>query len=393
MRRARKLGAAVLAGAVTLTVVAASAPSSSSATGATNGSAYASAGYSGNLAAVSATLTGSIFGVSLSALQSAILAPVQSTLGALTTSLSQNTLNGLVQAAPVSASNDSTMLTRPTSGYPTCGSGGWDASGTGNCYNPTQTLNIAAAPLATVTTGLLQGYATDDATGYVGASSVASPVVSLLGLNILNLGLVQSQATCNQTPTCAATETMSSSSLLGGAVTMSVANGVDSVAVNGVSLLPSTSKTITFSGMSTKISLNATNLVTVAITLNSSTLLTALGIPSIFSSLPSLLSGLLGGLTNGGVSATLTVTVGPGNTIVTGTNATAWGLAVTADLEASVSIGGLSLLGLLPLSGGVTLSVGDTTPGSGPNLLNMEFGYARAQAGTAAASWLDPGTI
>ncbi len=326
------------------------------------------------------TSSGTLVGIDLTKLTTNLINPLVNGLTALPTSLVNSLVTGLT-ASGLSADNPASQQQRPASGtFPTCGHQGWTSA---DCYGPL-TPSISAAPVLVLSTGATQGYATGDSQGYIAAARSADPNVTLLGLNIGDLGVMDSQAKCS-TSTCTATQNLSGGSLLSGAVTYTVADGTLAAKVNGVTLAGG-SKSITFGGLATTVTVNG-NLLTLQITLGLTQLLNALGLPSLLTSVLGILG--LGGLSDVGTSATLTVKIGPGKTVNASTNASAWGLDVSADLSAvAIKIKGLSLLGLLNL-GTITIAAS----GTAPDLFDLKLAYSAATLGSLPAGWVPPGVI
>jgi len=164
-----------------------------------------------------------------------ILNPVISGLtgasGALTTVT--NTLNGVVTGVTgntlkADSTTSSTQVTRPATPPPNCGQAPWTKStGTavGNCYQ-VASQNISGGTSLGLTLNTVNGYATGDANGYIGWSSVSavglSVLSNLVGGSIGNLGVVSSTAQCSNASVCSATESVSGGSLLGGKLTYNV---------------------------------------------------------------------------------------------------------------------------------------------------------------------------
>jgi hypothetical protein len=273
--------------------------------------------------------------------------------------------------AGLQADNPSGQQTRPSSGYPDCSTNGWTAS---DCFGPLLP-SIGIPPLIALSTGAAQGYATGDSSGYIAATHIASPQLTLLGINVATLGVIDASASCG-TSTCTSTESVTGGSLLNGAIQISVANGTTIATVNGVAV-PAAGINVTVAGLGVKAALNG-NLLKVTISLSLNQLLAGLG-----------LSGLLGavaGLGDAGTTASLTLTVGPGSAPASGSTA-AWGLEVGVNLAADVKV---SLLGLA----GVEIAVGSaTTPA---DLLDLKLAYATASSGSTTGTgqqWIPPGLI
>jgi hypothetical protein len=225
-----------------------------------------------------------------------------------------------------------------------------------------------------LTVGTAQGYATGDSDGYVAAAGTAQQDLALLGVDLGDIGTVQSTAGCDASSTCTAGQKLGDGSLFGGALTYALVNG-NVVAQVGPATVGSTPVAVT---SSVQASVTSTNLLKLTITLTPSQLLGALG-----DSLSSLGGPLGGTLSDNGTTATLTVTIGPGNTTTAGSSAKAWGLDVNASLSADIKLS-LSVLGL----GVAKLEV--TATG---RLLDFKLAYSEADAGTLPAEWVPPALI
>ena len=364
-----------------LALLTASLPGTAASSASGAGSSHsAAAAVSSTTSGLTVTSSGTLVGIDVTKLTTNLINPLVNGLTALPTTLVNNLITSLT-ASGLSADNPASQQQRPSSGtFPTCGQQGWTSS---DCYGPL-TPSISAAPVITLSTGATQGYATGDSQGYIAAARTADPTLNLLGLSIGDLGVMDSQAKCS-TSTCSATQNLSGGSLLSGAVTYTVADGTLAAKVNGVSLAGG-SKSITWGGLATTVTVNG-NLLTLSITLGLTQILTALGLPSLLTSVLSILG--LGGLSDAGTSATLTVKIGPGTTVNAGASAAAWGLDVSADLSAvALKLKGLSLLGLLNLG---TVTIGAS--GTAPDLFDLKLAYSSATLGSLPAGWVPPGVI
>lgn len=402
--RRSALAAAAIAAAVGIS--GAAAPGQAASGG--NGQAYAAVAYAqpaaGALTPVAQPpqplVSGGLLGTVLSllglnnitqvtsALTNNVANPLVAQLAALPQGIISNLTAGLI-GANLSATSPAVQQPRPPAGtFPTCGSGGWTTS---DCYGPLVPA-VSGAPVITLATGLAQGYATGDSAGYVAAAKTVDPVLALLGIPIGDLGTITASAACGNLPNanCTGTQTVSGISLLGGAITATVADGAfTTIKVNGLSL-PATGKTITALGLNVGIKLNG-NLLSLSISVGTDKLLSALG-----TSLSALTSALGLGLNLGdtGTSATLTLNIGPSSPPTAGaTSATAYGLAVTASLQADIKLGvsiAVPLVGTVNVAG-VEVTAGSTT--GPPNLLDLDLGYAAVTAGALPAAWIDSSAI
>ncbi|MBN9619739.1 MAG: hypothetical protein J0H43_08405, partial [Actinobacteria bacterium] len=314
------------------------------------------------------------------------LSSITTDVAPLTTALSQlvsQTVAGVaagLTGAGLSATNSGTSTPTPSAGtYPTCTASGWSTS---DCYGPL-VPTVSLPSLLTLSSGTTQGYAAySSTTGYSAAAKVADPVLGLLGITLANLGIVQSTSSCTSNGSCTQTQSISGASLLGGAVQLSLANGRFLATVNGVQV-SGVAVPLSVAGIGATISANG-NLLTVKIALTLTQLLNSLGLGSLLSSVVGLVDA-----NNGGPSATLTLTVGPGSSTSNGTTS-AWGLDVGVDLSANINI---SLLGLAGVSISVPSGIGGSNYG---NLLDLKLAYTNAASGQSGGSgpvWYPPGLI
>jgi hypothetical protein len=375
------------AGAAAVTLVAV-APASS-AFGSTTGGAYSAAAKVTTTGGLSPQVTTSGLLAFLNPLLTGVVNPLTNAVGALPSQLLASVAGGLTGAG-LEASSPSAQQTAPGSGYPTCTSGGWNSS---DCYGPV-VPTIGLPPLLSISSGTIQGFATGDATGYTAKAHLADPNISLLGITVGDLGLIEASAFCAPSGTCTTTQSLAGASLLNGLVTANVASatGLLSVGVAGTPLVSGTNVTVPAGSvpaglLSIKASLNS-NLATVKIGLSLTGLLNGLG-------LGGLLSGT-SGLIDNGSTATATLTLGPGSSVSSG-SAQSWGLELGVDVQASIS---LSVLGLA----GVTITIPTGIAGAGyGNLLDLKLAYTNAYTGSlggggggvpsAGPQWIPPGLI
>jgi hypothetical protein len=352
----KRAAVGVVAVAAAATLVAGSAPALSSTTGqglAKSQAANATAG------TVTTSTNASVLGLVT------LPANVTNTLNALVAlpgQVAQPLITGLVTGTGLQAQNGATQLRRPASGsFPSC-TGAWAA---GNCYGPV--VSPISTSVVALSTNALQGYATADSQGFVGAAHAAGPALTLLGINIGNLGVIDSSAECSSASpsVCDTTQKLTGGSLLNGALTYTIANGTLAAQLNGTTL--TNGVTLPVAGFGT-VKLNG-NLLTLALTVPFSNLLSLLNIS---------------GLTTTSSSATLTVAIGPGSATVSGSSAKAWGLDVNASLNVSFSVT-VSLLGLLGLATLTSTATG--------NLLDLKLAYSEADAGSLPPGWVPPGLI
>ena len=383
----------LVAGIATVGLVLSASAPLSSATSSSTGSSYAAAGQSGSVAAITPTVKAcalSLLGI-LGSCSTGVLSSIStSLLGSLLTPVNgivsdvlavpSSVVNGLTGAG-LSASNPSTQLNRPnpqtdssgTPYLPTCGQGGWDASGAGDCYTGAP-VTVPTSAILGLNASTIGGYATDDSTGYVGTADTTGITLSLLGTSLGNLGTIWASAQCPNggSGSCSASNSAVSGSFLSGAVTTQIASasGSQVVKVNGVTLVNGGTVSPTIAGIG-QVTVGLTNqLLKLQIPLSTSQLTTLL--PTL-SGLTSLVS----------VTGALTVAVGPGSTS-TSSGASATGLTLAADLSLDVKLSTLGVASVEVTAGGNINS---------PDLLNVSLGYASAIAGSAQGTWIDPGTI
>lgn len=389
MTRPIRLAAAVLATAAVTCLAASSNPASSLTDPSGSGVAHSQGALAG-VATLTPKLTignACVFAVclptsTLSGLVNTVVSPLLTALQGLPNSL----VNGLI-ASGLMADQSDTQVDRPSPAFdpstgvpnfPTCGVQAWDASGAGNCYSATN-VPVSLSSLLGLSVGAVRGYATDDSAGYIGAAEGANIGVSLLGTSVGSLGTADSSASCPNTTgaACTPTQKLSGVSLLGGTLKASIANGTTVATLNGSPLLPNNTTAVSVGGLSVLPQLNG-NLLTLAVTLSSAQLASALGVP-----LPT-------GTT--GVTASLTLVVGPGTTTGSSGSATAWGVEVGADLSLTINLGvSVSVLGLGLVNVPVSITAGGNT--ASPDLLDLKLAYSSAMSGGARASWIPAGAI
>ena len=207
------------------------------------GSSYSAAGHQDS---TPSGLTPVITPTGLAAVLAPVLTGVVNPLVAALTSLPNQLTSGVTSGltgAGLEARNPANQQSAPSSGFPSCNTGGWTTS---DCYGPVLPT-VGVPPLLSIGTGAFQGFATGDATGYTARAQSSNPALSLLGLPIGNLGLITSSSVCPAAGSCSSTDSLTGMSLLGGAVTASVAApggllqvSVNSAAAVSVSSLPTT---------------------------------------------------------------------------------------------------------------------------------------------------------
>ena len=356
------VGAAGLAISLVATVPAAPAVADTS-----RGSAYSAAGQVGTANGLQVKTSTSGLLIFLQPVLAAVLDPLLSTVTSVIPSVVGQLTSTLVGGTGLSATNNGTTVPTPTNGvYPTCSSP-WDSS---DCYGTTP-LSVGLPPLLNISLGSPQGYAAYDPTnGYSAGSQILAPAVSLLGISLVQAGVIQSTSQCSPTGTCTHTQSTTNLSLLGGAVTLNIANGNSLVTINNGA--QSTGGNLPLQLLGNGISVSVTgNLLTAKVTLSLDSLTGMLG-----------LSSLVGGA---GASVVLTLTAGPGDYNPSG-SASSWGLDLGLDLSANISID----LGLA----GIKISIPTGITGSNyGNLLDLKLGYtsATAKQQTTGGTWFPPG--
>jgi hypothetical protein len=254
-------------------------------------------------------------------------------------------------------------------------------SATQPCYNGT-TAGLSLAPLVSLGVGALRGYtqqvsASADSTNPIfGRAQAASatvsvlPAVSSLTNPLVSTGAVDSKSNCPTSGTPTASVSAANVSLLGGAVTLSVANGsISTIKVGSTSYSLTSLPTTAVAGFTLSAYGSALEL---AVPLTLSQLVTGLGLGT------SVTTELLGdALPN--ASLTLRIVIGP-NTQVTSTSASAWGLGIGVDLSGSL---GFSLAGVIGATVTVPSAIGGGNYG---NLLDARLAYTACQSGTSSTS-------
>jgi len=360
------------------------APSAEAKAVTTGASAYSAGATTGSAnLTTTLTLTGAVGGL----LDGLISPIVSSALNPLVSAL-QSTVNGTVSSVLGSGSSNNAGSptqqtgpkppTFPTDSLPSPCSA---ASTTQPCYSAAS--GSVSAALASVSTGAVRGYTqqtqqSDDATNPIyGRAQIASASVSALsGISsltspLVSAGVIDAKANCPNDGSTAPSASVSATSvsLLGGLVTLNVANGaIANLKVNGTtvgslgSLSPTTVGAVKVQSYGTAVKLD--------VTLSLANLLSTLNLDS------SAVSELLGDVTSS--SLTLSVIVGP-NTTVTSNSAKAWGLGVGVDLSGSLTFNLLNLVGAR-----VLLPTG-ISGGNYGNLVDLRLGYASCTAGSGGS--------
>lgn len=267
-------------------------------------------------------------------------------------------LAGALTGAGLAANSPGTPQSPPASGYPDCASGGWTND---TCFGPL-VPTISAAPLLSLGSGTLQGYAAADPTGSYAKARTAGIALNVLGVSLGNLGVAESSAQC-VSQVCAGQSSLTGLSLLGGAVAARTGDdGTLQVSLNGSSFTaPSAySSPTTLSGAGVSATAQAQGgLLKITVGLGLDQLLTAVGIPDV-----------LAGLNASGAGSTisLTVTIGAGSS-TSGDSASAAGLEIGLGLSANISI---SVLGL------VTVGVSAPDTSATGNLIDLRLAYTTA---------------
>lgn len=348
----------------------------------TSGTAYS---------AVGKVLVGSGLGVHVT--PGGLLAPfkgvvdgVVSPLTAGLTSMPSTLLSGLAEdlvAAGLSATGAATNLVAPATGFPSCSASGWTS---GNCYGPLVPA-LGLSSLLGLNTGVVQGYANGGGGTWSSRSQVAGPDLSVLGIDIGDLGVAEASASCATGGQCTASETLTDTSLLGGLVKLQLASGSGllQVSLAGAPFVNISSLGTTLTPVNSLVSVAADGkLLKVRIGLDLDQLLGGLGLSGLVSGLAPLVSL--------STTADLTLVIGPGDHVVTNTSAEAWGLGISLDLTADVDVSVLG--GLASLDVGVDSGLASSGDG---NLLDLELAYSNASAGSIAppsnGSWVPPALV
>jgi hypothetical protein len=292
----------------------------------------------------------------LSPVLNQVVTPLASGLTSLPSTLVSSLVSGLLGAGYV-ANSPSSAQPPPSSGYPDCGSNGWNSS---DCYGPL-VPSISVPPLLTLGTGTLQGYAAADSTGSYAAAGTADPALSLLGVSVGDLGVSSSTSQClSPSRVCSSSSALTSVSLLGNTVAVKSTSSGLQVSLGGgsfVALSALTATTVTGAGVTAHLQAQGAAL-RIGIDLSLGQLLSALGIANTLDSL---------GATDNGSTISLNLVIGNGSTSTTDVTK-AWGLELSAGLAVNVA---LSVLGLVS----VNLSAPDSSTG---NLFDIQFAYSAA---------------
>jgi len=386
MRRRQILAACLATGALLTATTVVPVETAQAAPPSGSSSASTAVATPGTGITVSTNFTG-LLGL-LSPILSGVVTPLINTVGSLPSQL-LTTVAQAIGTVGLTATNTVNALVPPANGLATCGQAGWNTT---NCYGPVLPA-ISLPPLLSLGTGISQGFAAVSSSGYIARSQIANPDISLLGIDIGDLGVIGGQATCGSTSgTCASQDTFTGASLFGGVIRLQLANGSNLLQVsieNGPwvsvpSLSGSLQQVNDLLGLDSNhdiLSIAANGgLLTIQGKLDLDALLGGLG-------LGGLLNGI-SGLVDVGTVGELTLTVGPGST-VTSNSAQAWGLELGVDLSGEIS---LSLLG--GLAGLDVKLPSHITPTSNGNLLDLKLGYSNANTGTLPPSttqWVPPG--
>jgi hypothetical protein len=263
------------------------------------------------------------------------------------------------------------------------------------CYNATAGLSPNLGPLASLSVGAINGYtqqvaATADATNPIfGRATIANvnatvlPTLSGLTNPVVSAGLFSSKANCpNDNSAPSAMESGSTIKMLGGLVTLDLANGgdianlkVNGVAYASVSVLPA----ITIGNLT--VQPFGPTAIKVSLSLTAASLVSALGLPA------SAVTALLGYATTSTV--TLSVIAGP-NDAVTSSTAKAWGMGIAVDLSGSI---GFNLLGVVGATVAIPTGI---VNGNYGNVLDLRLGYTSCSSGsnpTSTAKAIPPALI
>jgi hypothetical protein len=288
-----------------------------------------------------------------------VVTPLTTQLTGLPSTLVADLVTGLT-ASGYSAASPTSAQSPPASGFPNCSSNGWSAD---DCFGPL-VPTVSAAPLLTVGSGTLQGYAAADSTGAFGQAQTAGVLLSVLGISVGNLGAATSASQCLSSRVCTSSATLTSLSLLGGTVAAKTASdGSLLVSLSGGSYAAlstlSSPVTLTPAGILSASAQAVGGALQLKIGLSLTDLLSAFGIPNVLASLNA---------TDTGSTVSLTLTIGPGTKSATD-SATAWGLEVGIGLSANIQ---LSILGLVTV--GVVVPADSTTG----NLVDLQLAYTSA---------------
>jgi len=395
-----------LAATACVTGVTVSLPSAAGASPVPTGATATSTGLvvsPGNGITASLNLTGAV-GALLGPLVNPVLDAVSSTL--LTAlvgnpaanppvpGLVSNLVSGLSSLTGTSATTPTTQVTNPAPSFPSCTAAGWTSS---TCYALTNLGTGALSSLIGLTVPTIQGYTDADPSAsnnqpMTGRAHIADPTISLLGISIGDLGVIDATSTCptsnsssdGSAATLGATSSLAGISLLGGLVKASVASSTGLLMVqigsaSAVAVGSLATQLLSLAGLNVSVASAGNNGLRVTVQLGLTNLLSGLGLSAI--------NGLTG---LSGNTVGLSVTIAPGSKSVSvgAGSASATGLEVKVGLSGTL---GLNILGLV----GAALTIAPASGSGDADLLDLQLARTSCSGGVATSGpvWYPPGLI
>jgi hypothetical protein len=250
------------------------------------------------------------------------------------------------------------------------------------CYSGTRSSTLSLPSLVTFDVGALRGYtqqadvSIDSTNSIFGRAQIASatvavlPALTTLVSPLVSVGAIDAKANCPVSRVPTASVSTTSLTLLGGAVSVAIANGaLSTITVSGTPYTLSTLPSVAVAGFTLSSYGTALKL---TIPLTPTEIVTGLGLSG--TAVTNLLSYAVTGTT-----LSLSVIIGP-STVVTSTSAQAWGLGVGVDLSGSLSF---DLLGLVGATVSVPSGVGGGNVG---NVLDARLAYTSCNKPTGTTS-------
>ncbi len=325
MRTKGLLGAGVVAALLCCAVVPANADSiPDGATAYAGAVAYAPGGLSATIDASGAL--GALIAPFVDPVLDSVTGTLVPTINSLNSAIAAQ-LGSLSTSTGLQATTPSSQQADPAPNWPGCTDGAFTSS---TCY---VALNqgVDGGSIVSLKIPTVRGYTLADANGnqaLSGHAETTHPDLSVLGVDIGDLGAITASSTCANTGTPVATPVAQSSladaSLLGGAVTADTVDGALQVSVGGTPLTGST--TVPYGSRVVTVSFDGSAL-TLSVPLGLSDLLAGAGINA-----PD-------GITDAGDSTlALTVKIGPGISNQTA-GSQAWGLETEVGLNGTLQLG------------------------------------------------------
>jgi hypothetical protein len=348
---------------VTLTIaalcicLAGATSASANDTTSTSGSATAKAAYgSATTISPSAAIGSGLLGPTVAA----VIQPIADTLSYAINSQVQTAVRGLLN----SSGNTADTTTGPAS-YPTGPLG-----------------KVAIPGLLAVTLYGPQGSVTASSSAYSASSKFTAAELQVLGLALGDLGVASADVTCPTvgTGTPTADLKLGGVSLIGGLIKAQLANGsyLTQVSLNGGSWQSITGVSSILTAVpNTTLKVRANgNFLQISQSIGLDRLLAALGLGGLFSGLP-------GTVDTRNTDLTLSITVGPGQSVASGGNGiAAWGLQVGVDVSGTIAVKNLSSLGVLGGTAVINVPSGISGDHYG-NVMDLRLAYASCTSGSA----------